>query len=145
MSIFNSLKPYLPIAGEAVSWPPQHARLFIGGPLPGMNELIDEAKKGKGKGNGYARLKKAWTDSIAIVAKTSRLPRFERARLSFRWFERGRRRDPDNVAAGGRKLILDGLVVAKVLPGDGWAHVAGWTDSFEVGPRAGVEVTIEAA
>ena len=84
------------------------------------------------------------TNDIALRAKAQRVPRFDRARLRFAWVESGRHRDPDNIASA-KKFLLDGLVLAGGLPGDGWAHVAGWTDTFEVGPRAGVEVTIEAA
>jgi hypothetical protein len=110
--------------------------------LPGLNELLAAAKSGRGKGNGYSRLKRCWTDFVSLHAREARLPRLERARFAFRWVEASKRRDPDNLAAGGRKLILDGLVAAGVLPDDGWANVAGWEDVFEVGAAAGVEVTL---
>ena len=41
--------------------------------------------------------------------------------------------------------MLDGLVVAGVLANDTMAEVATFTDSFEVGPNVGVEVTITEA
>jgi hypothetical protein len=107
-----------------------------------MNELIAAAKGSGGRGAAYARLKRRWTDAVVLLARSARIAPLERAQFAWRWVERDRRRDPDNVAAGGRKLVLDGLVAAKVLPGDGWANVAGWRDEFEVGPRPGVEVTI---
>lgn len=119
--------------------------LWIPGPLPGMNELIAAAKGAGGRGLNFSRLKRRWTQSIALLAKAAHLPRLERARFAFVWHEKNRQRDPDNVAAGGRKLVLDGLVVAGVLPNDGWANVAGWTDEFTAPDRPGVAVAITAA
>ncbi len=118
------------------------ATLWIPGPMPGLNELIAAAKGAGGRGVAYAKLKRQWTETVWALAKRERLPYFERASFSFEWREPNRKRDPDNVAAGGRKLILDGLVLAKVLPGDGWAHVARWIDRFEVVGFPGVLVTI---
>lgn len=120
------------------------AELWVPGPLPGLNEIIAAAKGSGGRGAGYARLKRDWTEAVWAYAKSQRMPVFPGAvRLAFRWVERDRRRDPDNVAAGGRKLILDGLVRAGVLRGDGWTGVASWVDRFDVGDP-GVSVTIEA-
>ncbi len=63
--------------------------------------------------------------------------------MRFWWYERNRRRDPDNVAAGGRKLVLDGLVSAGVLEGDGWHHIRSWEDQWFVNPeKPGVFVSM---
>lgn len=51
-------------------------------------------------------------------------------------------RDPDGVAAGGRKLLLDGIVKAGVLPTDGARVVRGFVDQFQYGVPPGVRVTI---
>lgn len=126
------------------------ANLWVPGPLPGMNELIAAAKGSGGRGAGYARIKRTWTDIVMALAQGKKLPRFPgRVLLSFSWVERDRRRDPDNVAAGGRKLILDGLVAAGILRGDGWRTVFGWNDTFHVaddgihnlGPGVGVSIS----
>ncbi len=119
-------------------------KLWVPGPLPGLNELLAAAKSGRGKGNAYSRLKSAWTDAVIYACRAAKLKKAERVRLHFLWLERDRRRDPDNVAAGGRKLVLDGLVKAGVLPGDGWKNVVGWSDSFATGDTPGVSVLIEA-
>jgi len=125
------------------------ASLWIPGPLPGMNELIAAAKGAGGRGAGYARLKRDWTNIVQAIAQAKKLPAFpRRVVLEFRWFEKDRRRDPDNVAAGGRKLVLDGLVAAGVLKGDSWRYVQSWTDRFDVegtggqnlGPGVGVVI-----
>lgn len=121
------------------------ATLWVSGPLPGMNELVAAAKGAGGRGYLYAVMKREWTDAVCMLAKAARLPKFTCVLMHFQWREKGRRRDPDNIAAGGRKLVLDGLVKAGVLPGDGWKHVASWTDSFITPPGGpyGVLVTLE--
>lgn len=63
-------------------------------------------------------------------------------RMAYTWYEANRRRDMDNVSAYGRKVIQDALVKAGTLPGDGWAHIAGFTDEFRVDrddPRIEIE------
>jgi len=107
-------------------------QFFVPGPLPGLNELIAAAKGSGGQGRAYSRLKRQWTETIWALAKRDRLKPFVgRATFRFEWIEKDKRRDPDNIAAGGRKLILDGLVKAGVLKGDGWRFVGIWTDSFK--------------
>jgi hypothetical protein len=74
----------------------------------------------------------------------------ERVRLRFEWHEpkpsrTARLRDPDNISSGGRKIILDGLVQAGVIPDDGWDVVRGWEDHFEIGGVIGCVVTLEEA
>jgi hypothetical protein len=109
--------------------------LWVPGKLPGLNELIGAAKGAGGTGRAYSRLKRNWTEAVWALAKAARLAPYDpgaRVYMGFVWYEADRRRDMDNIAAGGRKLILDGLVKAGVLATDGWGGVAGWTDSFEV-------------
>lgn len=53
------------------------------------------------------------------------------------------RRDLDNISSFGRKVIQDALVNAAVLKGDGWKHVVGFSDRFEVdkkNPRIEVKI-----
>ena len=118
--------------------------LVIPGKLPGLNEIINSSKIGRGRFNAYGRLKKKWSGIIAIYARMSGLaPIHSPAQFVFTWTEPNRRRDPDNIASGGRKLILDTLVELGILDGDGWKHVAGWFDNFEIDKKhEGVKVEI---
>lgn len=121
---------------------------FVHGKLPCLNDLLDSSKGAGGTGAHYSRLKRQWTEAVWAEARAAGIhkpgPFAGPVRIRFEWRERDRRRDPDNVAAA-KKLILDGLVVAKVLEGDRWRHVASWTDSWSVDAmNPGVLVTIEA-
>ena len=119
--------------------------LWIPGPLPGMNELIKAAKGYRGRGIGYANLKRKWTDTVALLARAAKLPRLDRVAISFEWHERTKRHNPDNIAAGGHKVILDGLVKAGVLRNDGWSEIAGFSDTWCVSRKAGVWVVLDSA
>jgi hypothetical protein len=95
--------------------------------------------------NGYAALKARWEAQVmrSVRAQGVRpVPSGRRVHLWFIWREPTRRRDPDNVAAGGRKLILDALVRLGILPTDGWTTVAGWTDRFAIHRQPGVRLGI---
>lgn len=127
--------------------PVRVASLWIPGPLPGLNDLLAAAKGGGGTGASYSRLKRAWTETVWALAKQARIdkpgPFWGSVRIRFEWREKDRRRDPDNAAAGGRKLALDGLVKAGVLRGDAWKHISGWEDTWKVDAAApGVMVEI---
>lgn len=60
------------------------------------------------------------------------------------WYRTNRRHDPDNVSAGGTKILLDGLTASRVLENDGHKQIGGFTHLFGVDkqkPRVEVEIT----
>lgn len=109
----------------------------VPGPLPGMNEFIDARARGyhtrrKGRSvfvNRYAEMKRKWSKRIKphCTGEFTRLQLFHKrhgpAVVRLRIYEPNKRRDPDNVAAGAWKIILDAMQ-GEVLGGDGWRHVA---------------------
>lgn len=107
-------------------------KFFVEGQIPGLNDLLAAKGSGFGKGNAYARLKKEWTEKIHWAILRAKIQPVQAAGFHFYWQELHMRRDPDNVAAGGRKLILDALVKAGTLPNDGWAEIRGFQDTFSV-------------
>jgi len=112
-------------------------RLVIPGEMPGMNEIIEAAKKHPMR---YASMKQENTDAVVWPAK--RLPKMDKVFLHITWYCKDKRRDPDNVAAAV-KFIWDGLVKAGVIENDGWKQNAGWTNRFEVdkdNPRVEIEL-----
>ena len=117
--------------------------LTILGKLPGLNDYIDAERTNRHKG---AKMK---ADSGTIVAVAIRQcmmgVRIEKpVFMEYTWIEPSRRRDKDNISSFGRKVIQDALVSTGVLKDDGWKHVVGFSDKFEVdktNPR--IEVLIK--
>lgn len=86
-------------------------------------------------GESYNVLKRRWTNTVALLARAQHVTRFAasagRVAVGFEWHEPDRKRDIDGVSAGGRKLILDGLVAAGVIESDGPRCLAGFAaESF---------------
>jgi Holliday junction resolvase RusA-like endonuclease len=112
--------------------------LWIPRRAPNLNDLI----RAHGQHHHvYDRLKKSWADTVALVKRSYVTP-IRRCSVHFELVEENTRRDPDNIAAGTAKLVLDGLVKAGVLEGDGWKHIAGLSFSWRVGNPAGVRVVL---
>jgi len=79
----------------------------------------------------YVTLRRIWIGTVVAVALAAKLrPCALAAHFAFVWHEPDRHRDPDGVSSGGRKLILDGLVRAKVLSADGVRNVRGFVGEF---------------
>lgn len=112
----------------------------IEGRLPGLNEMIDAAKKGKGKYQPYSMMKQTYTEMVAWLAKM--LPKYEQVDIIITWYEPNEKRDPDNVQAGC-KFILDGLVKAGTIPNDTRRYIKSITHIPELdreNPRVEVEI-----
>ncbi len=117
--------------------------LTIPGTLPNLNDYIAAERTNRHKG---AKMK---ADSGKIVAAAIRQclrgVRIEKTvYMEYTWYEPNKRRDKDNVSSFGRKVIQDSLVDAGILKDDGWKHVVGFSDRFEVdkdNPR--IEVLIK--
>lgn len=107
--------------------------------LPALNETIDASKRHFA---AYAKQKRKYTSLVATLARTQLKPTDGRTHLSFSWYCRNQRKDPDNVAAG-KKLVLDGLVAAGILKNDGWKQIEGFSDAFYIDrkqPRVEVRI-----
>ena len=105
--------------------------LTIPGKLHNLNDYISAERSNRYVG---AQMKKADQSIIIHYAKKQlrgisiEKPVF----MEYTWYEAGRQRDKDNISSFGRKVIQDGLVMAHVLRGDGWEHIEGFSDRFEV-------------
>ncbi len=123
---------------------------FVPGPLPGLNELNHANSRTVFRGGkrfpAYALLKSEWQGVVIAAARAAKIGVFGYSQVffHFNWMERDKRRDPDNFVAGGKKIILDGLVKGGFLKNDGWQNVKGWDDRWDVFPkRPGVNVKIQ--
>lgn len=116
--------------------------LTIPGTLPNLNDYIAAERTNRHKG---AKMK---SDSGNIVAVSIRqcmkgVRIEEPVFMEYTWVEKNRRRDLDNISSFGRKVIQDALVQCGVLKDDGWKHVVGFSDRFEVdkkNPRIDVKI-----
>lgn len=116
-------------------------KIVIPGEMPGFNEIIAVAKKGRGKYQPYNEMKRGNTSLVSWASK--KVPKKKKIFLDITWIEKDKRRDPDNIASAV-KFIWDGLVEAGVIKNDGWSENGGWSNSFDVdkdNPR--VEVIIK--
>ena len=115
--------------------------VVIPGELPDLNQIIAESKNHWGS---YSSLKKANTQLVAFCTKQATKRRYKKIDLDITWYCKNKRKDKDNIMAGGLKMILDGLVVAGVIQNDGWAHIGSINNHFEVdkdNPRVEIKIT----
>lgn len=117
--------------------------LIIPGTLNNLNDYIAAERANRYRG---AKMKADNEKSVvAAVMQCMRGVKIERpVFMEYTWIEPSRRRDKDNISSFGRKVIQDALVSTGVLKDDGWKHVVGFSDRFEVdkeNPR--IEVLIK--
>ena len=53
--------------------------------MPGLNEIIEACKGCGGRGYGYSRLKKQWTESVCWFAKAAQVSKVVTYRLDITW------------------------------------------------------------
>lgn len=99
-------------------------KLTIEGELTDLNTYIQAERSHRLLAS---KIKREETERVAWEARAAKMPPVSRypVRISITWYSRDSRKDVDNVAFA-KKFILDGLVEAGVLAGDGRKHVAGF-------------------
>lgn len=105
--------------------------LTIPGRLPGLNEYTKATRTHRQMG---ADMKAEHQTTVQwLIRQQLRTLQIDKpVFLIFTWYEKDRRRDRDNVASFGRKVIQDALVASGVLADDGWDEVTGYIDRFAV-------------
>lgn len=119
-----------------------HYMLIIHGRLDNLNDYIAACRTNPHQG---ASLKARNENKVLaeIYSQLGRLRIRKPVRMTYRWYEKDRRRDLDNVSSFGRKVIQDALVQTHVLQNDGWKEITGFSDEFYVdkkNPRIEVEI-----
>ena len=114
----------------------------VPGRLPGLNEYIDACRRNRHAGG---KMKKADQNLVSWHIRQQLRDRriTGPVRMVYRWYEKDRRRDLDNIASYGRKIIQDALVSCRILPDDGWNYITGFEDNFFIdkkNPRIEVEL-----
>jgi len=146
----NTAMAHLPascIAGGAGNpGVPTSQTLHIPYRLPGLNDIIGEMSghltmRGR-RVYRYTQTKKRHTHSlVALIHAQGLRPVTGPVWVFCTWTEAGKLRDPDNIASGGCKLILDALKAAGIIANDGWRHIVGFEHRFALG-RPGVTVRL---
>lgn len=133
----------IPVAGYTITILGQkHPQaLTIPGRLPGLNEYTNACRTDPRAG---ARMKQEAQEAVMwqILTQIRRCKFSGPVFLLFTFYERDRRRDRDNVSSFARKVIQDALVKCGTIQDDGWDHVSGYMDQFQVdkdSPRIVVE------
>lgn len=119
----------------------QHT-LIISGRLDNLNDYITACRTNQYKG-AHLKTKNERKVQAEIYEQLGRLRITRPVRMRYRWYEKDRRRDLDNVSSFGRKVIQDALVQTHVLQNDGWKEITGFSDEFFVdadNPRIEVEI-----
>lgn len=110
----------------------------IEGKLPSANDYIKLCR-----GNRYGGNKMVSDTEKYIALFIKKIPHIDRpVILHFKWYEKNRKRDVDNVAFA-KKFIIDTLVKTKKLTDDSSKYVIGFTDRFFYNGTAHVDVDIE--
>lgn len=115
-----------------------YQRLFIPQRMAGLNDLIGAINRNRFLGN---QLKQNETNLVALYAKRLK-PCTSPVSIDFKYYEPNAKRDPDNIVAA-KKFILDGLVVAGILPNDTQKWILGFRDTWAVSDTVGVEILIK--
>lgn len=111
---------------------------FISGLLPGANDFM-----GKKSRWAYTAIKKEWGEAIGLYILLAKIQPMNRVSISFTWWERNRKRDPDNIMVA-QKFILDALVTRQILTNDGWNAIASLHHTFYEDKRhPGVHVVLQ--
>lgn len=106
-----------------------------------MNEYIEAERSSR---YAASAMKKQVQHTIALVCRAQH-PRAHFTKpviMHYKWIEKDRRRDCDNIAFG-KKFIQDAFVKAGIIIDDSRKYVAGFTDTFEVdrkNPRIEIEL-----
>ena len=113
-------------------------------PLPQLNDVLREAKA---HWAAYSGPKKKLTRAIALQAMFERMERItDPYNVLCTWHPQDRRVDPSNLSYA-LKYLEDGLVLAEVLPGDGYKWVRSichiFSEPDKAFPRVVVTVTPE--
>lgn len=121
-----------------------YQKFVIPGRLPGLNEIIASSR------THWAAANKQKIDVMSTVIYAARAARIKPVKgfagITITYYEPNKRRDADNVQAGGNKAILDALYKAGIIQGDGQRYIKLIQPPLEVdreNPRIEVEIKEE--
>ena len=117
-------------------------KIIIPGKLSGLNEYINAERTSRYKAAEMKSINERII-SVAIMQSIRGIKITKKVFMEYTWIEPNKWRDYDNISSFGRKCIQDALVKEGVLKDDGWKHIVGFSDRFEVdreNPRIEVKI-----
>ena len=118
-------------------------KIVIPHELIDLNKFINTQRANR---FGGAKLKKDQTNLCTMYVKRAMKHHDQITNyplmLTFNWYAKDRRKDPDNIAFG-KKFILDAMQDAGIIENDGFKQIYGFKDTFQIdksNPRVEVEV-----
>lgn len=112
--------------------------------LPTLNEYILAERTNKFSG---AKFKKKYTDIIHYEALQQRqmfsIDKTKCHDLEIHWTVTDNRTDSDNYFSIGAKILLDGIVSAKLLSGDGRKYIRNISNTIETGEKYSIEIVFK--
>jgi Holliday junction resolvase RusA-like endonuclease len=113
--------------------------IWFEGAWPDLNSYIDAERSHRQQA---AKIKRDYTEAARVIAQAANVGQAHTpCEVVCTWHVRDWRKDPDNLVFG-IKAILDGLVLAGVLPNDSAKHIKGLVHDFVCDGKEGVEVML---
>lgn len=102
--------------------------MTIKGELTDLNAYVNACRRNRFVG---AKIKKDETERVYWECKEQKIKPATKfpVRITFNWYLKNKRVDPDN-AVFGKKFLLDGFVMAGVLPDDSQKYIKGFSEDW---------------
>lgn len=117
-------------------------KVTILGRFPSMNEFIEANRIHKQKGNNMKQ-KSQNEISYYILDQLRRVRIDKPIYIKYKFYEKNKKRDLDNIASYFMKVFQDSLVCCRIIANDNWYHIVGFSNEFFVDnrqPRIEVEL-----
>jgi Holliday junction resolvase RusA-like endonuclease len=120
-------------------------QIIVQGQFPSLNEFIDANRRGRGKTNRGNAMKKESQNIISMyILNHMRKVHIDKPiYLKYRFYERSKRRDLDNISGYFHKVFQDALVRCGTIHNDNWHYIVGFSDEFYIdnkNPRIEIEI-----
>ena len=110
---------------------PHIATITLKGEFTDLNTYIKADRTNRYVGG---QIKKTETERVWAATRSFHDLINSRVHIRFDWYIKNIKKDPDNISFA-KKFILDGLVLAKVIPNDTFKYVVSFEDHFHVSPE----------
>lgn len=96
-----------------------------------MNEFIAKMNKNRYAGNSMKqKYQQIAQDSIVEQLRAIMINR--KVIIEYRFYEKNKKRDLDNISSFAHKVVQDALVRVGTLSNDGWNNIVGYKDFFYI-------------